>query len=100
MDTQKIEGLIKNALDEKRITFEISIQRKALVLSVPLSSDLVGLLDQVNNLGMANLVPLDKRGEIEPTPLFHIGGYTVLPMVQAKRTANGCYLYDFFYTPK
>ena len=100
MDTQHIEDLIKEALEEKQIKFEISEQRGALVLSVPNNSELVGLLDQVFNLGMASLIPLDRRGKVEPTPLFRIDRYTVSPTLREKRTANGRYLYDFIYTPK
>ena len=100
MDTQHIEDLIKDALEEKQIEFEISERRGALVLSVPNNSELVGLLDQVFNLGMASLIPLDRRGKVEPTPLFRIDRYTVSPTLREKRTANGRCLYDFIYTPK
>jgi len=101
MDTEHIEHLLKNALEGKEVEFEISDQRKALVLSVPTNnSELVVLLDHVFNLGMASLVPLDRRGKVEPTPLFHIGRYTVSPTPREKRTKNGRYLYDFIYTPK
>ena len=100
MDTQHIEDLIKEALREKQVEFEISEQRGALVLSVPNNSELVGLLDQVFNLSMASLIPLDRRGKLEPTPLFRIDCYTVSPTLREKRTANGRYLYDFIYTPK
>ena len=93
--------MLKKALEAKEVDFEISEQRKALVLSVPTSnSELVGLLDQVFNLGMASLVPLDRSGKVEPTPLFHINRYTVSPTLREKRTVKGCYLYDFIYTPK
>ena len=100
MDTQHIEDLIKEALEERQVEFEISEQRRALVLSVPNNSKLVDLLDQVFNLGMASLIPLEKRGKVEPTPSFRIDRYTVLPTPREKRTANGRYLYDFIYTPK
>lgn len=100
MDTQHLENLIKEALDGKQIELEISEQRNALVLSVPTNSELVELLDQVFNLGMVSLIPLDRRGKVEPTPLFYIGRYTVSPTPRKKRTRNGRYLYDFIYTPK
>lgn len=100
MDTQHIEGLIKEALEGKQIEFEISEQREALVLSVPANSELVGPLDEVFNLGMASLVPLDRRRKVEPTPLFHIGRYTASPTPREKRKVKGRYLYDFIYTPK
>lgn len=100
MDTQHIEDLIKEALEEKQVEFEISEQRGALVLSVPNNSELVVLLDQVFNLGMASLISLDRRGRVEPTPLFRIDRYTASPTLREKRTANGRYLYDFTYTPK
>ncbi|MCL5668974.1 MAG: hypothetical protein M1392_03070 [Gammaproteobacteria bacterium] len=100
MDTQHIEDLIKEALEEKQVEFEISEQRGALVLPVPNNSELVGLLDQVFNLGMASLIPLDRRGKLEPTPLFRIDRYTISPTPREKRTANGRYLYDFIYTPR
>lgn len=101
MDTKNIEHLLKNALESKNVDFEISEQRKALVLSVPTNnSELIGLLDQVFNLGMASLVPLDRRGKVEPTPIFRIDRYTVSPTPREKRTKNGRYLYDFIYTPK
>jgi|GEM_PF-6074252 len=100
MDTQHIEDLIKEALEKKQVEFEISEQREALVLSVPNNSVLVGLLDQIFNLGMASLIPLDKRSKVEPTPLFRIDRYTVSPTLREKRTANGRYLYDFIYILK
>lgn len=100
MDSQHIEDSIKKALEAKQAGFEISKQRRALVLSVPSDSELVGLLDQAFNLSMASLIPLDRRGKVEATPLFRIDRYTVSPMLREKRTANGRHLYDFSYTPK
>ncbi len=100
MDTQHIEDLIKEALQSGQIDFEISEQREALVLSVPEASELVGLLDKIFNLSMASLIPLDQRGKVEPTPLFHINQYTVSPTLREKRNKKGRYLYDFSYTPK
>lgn len=100
MDTQHIEDLIREALEEEQVGFEISKQRRALVLSVPNDSELVGLLDRAFKLSMASLIPLDRRGKVEPTPLFRIDRYTVSPTVREKRTANGRYFYDFTYAPK
>lgn len=100
MDTEHIEQLIKEALEGKEVEFEISAHRKSLVLSVPSNSKLVALLDQVFNLGMASLVPLDRQGKVEPTPLFRIDRYRVSPMPRERRIAKGRYLYDFIYTPK
>lgn len=100
MDTQHIEDLIKEALQRGQVDFEISEQRRALVLAVPKDSELVGLLDKIFNLSMASLIPLDRRGKIEATPLFHINQYTVSPTLRERRTKKGLYLYDFTYTPK
>ena len=100
MDTQHIEDLIKEALKERQVEFEISEQLGALVLSVQNNSKLVDLLDQVFNLGMASLIPSEKRGRVEPTPSFCIDRYTVSPTLREKRTKNGRYLYDFIYAPK
>lgn len=100
MDEQHIEGLIKSAIEQGQVEFEISKPRRALVLSVPKDSELVALLDQVFNLAMATLIPLDRRGKVEPTPLFHIDRYTVSPTPRERRTEKGRYLYDFIYTPK
>lgn len=94
MDTQYIEDLIKEALEERLVEFEISELRKALILSVPNNSKLVDLLDQVFNLGMASLVP-DKV--TEPTPSFRIDRYIVSPTLREKRTESDRYLYDFIY---
>jgi hypothetical protein len=100
MDEQHIEGLIKSAIERGQVEFEISKPRRALVLSVPKDSELVALLDHVFNLAMATLIPLDRRGKVEPTPLFHIDRYTVSPTPRERRTEKGRYLYDFIYTPK
>lgn len=100
MDSQYIEDLIREALEAKQAKFEISEPRRVLILSVPNDAELVGSLDRAINLRMGSLAPLDRRGKVEPTPLFRICHYTVSSMLREKRTANGRCFYDFTYTPK
>jgi hypothetical protein len=100
MDQDEFEVIINAGIKDQKITWEISDSQGALVLSVPIDSEFVPLLDKIADSGQAALVPLSPNRIVEPTPYFHIDKYTVLPMPRAKRTKNGMYHYDYIYNPK
>jgi hypothetical protein len=100
LEQEEFEAIINAGIKENKITWEISNSQRALVLSVPIDSDFVPLLDKIASSGQASLVPLSPYRKVEPIPCFHIDKYTVSPMPRQKRMKNGMYNYDYIYTPK
>jgi hypothetical protein len=101
MESSTIQNLLDKAFSDGSICFEISSTQQALVISIPEGSDLIRTMDDLWLSGKELLIPLDKRGKINPTPTFKIGNkFTVSPTYRQKRVRNGHHLYDFIYTPK
>jgi hypothetical protein len=96
---KRLEESLKLALAAGVITFDIDKIRKALVLAVPVRSELVEPLDAIFSATLATVVSLDQRPPpIEPTSVFKIDSFTVSPAVRPKRIRDDYYLYDFLYT--